>query len=105
MSYSEWLLRVPGLTRDVGRPTPLWRADRLAAVARAAGRDSGTLRGEAVAALAELEEALAELSDQDLAAPTRNVRYGEEPVSTFFERYVIGHKRAHAAQLRATLGP
>lgn len=79
-------------------------ADRLAGVARAAGRDAGALHGEATAALAELEEALAELTDRDLASPTRNVKYGDEPLSAFLERYVIGHKRAHAAQLRATLG-
>ena len=41
------------------------------------------------------------LSDDDVEAKTENVKYGPEPLSAFFDRYVIGHKAGHLDQLRA----
>jgi hypothetical protein len=52
-------------------------------------------------AFAELAGELKTLSDDDLEAKTENVKYGPEPLSAFFDRYVIGHKTGHLDQLRA----
>ena len=52
-------------------------------------------------AFAELAGTLRTLSDDDLEAKTENVKYGPEPLSAFFDRYVIGHKAGHLEQLRA----
>ena len=52
-------------------------------------------------AFAELAAELGTLGDAALDAKTENVKYGAEPLSAFFERYVIGHKAAHLDQLRA----
>ncbi len=52
-------------------------------------------------AFAELAGELKTLSDDDLEAKTENVKYGPEPLSAFFDRYVIGHKAGHLDQLRA----
>jgi hypothetical protein len=54
-------------------------------------------------AFAELAEELESLRDDDIDAKTENVKYGPEPLSAFFDRYVIGHKSGHLDQLR-TLG-
>jgi DinB superfamily len=56
------------------------------------------------AAFAELAEALDLLGDFDVEAKTENVKYGPEPLSAFFDRYVIGHKAGHLNQLRALGG-
>ncbi len=53
------------------------------------------------AALTELAAALALLTDDDVEAKTENVKYGTEPLSAFFDRYVIAHKTGHLEQLRA----
>ncbi|HEV7688461.1 MAG TPA: hypothetical protein VGQ80_17930, partial [Acidimicrobiia bacterium] len=64
--------------------------------------------GELVAgmrnAFAELAAALEALSDDDVEAKTENVKYGPEPLTAFFDRYVIGHKAGHLDQLRALAG-
>jgi hypothetical protein len=52
-------------------------------------------------ALRELAAVLDTLSDDDVEAKTENVKYGPEPLSAFFDRYVIGHKAGHLDQLRA----
>ena len=61
--------------------------------------------GELVAgmrsALAELAAELETLRDEDVDAKTENVKYGPEPLSAFFDRYVIAHKAGHLDQLRA----
>ena len=61
--------------------------------------------GELVAgmrsAFAELAAELETLSDDDMDAKTENVKYGPEPLSAFFDRYVIGHKAGHLDQLRS----
>jgi len=56
-------------------------------------------------ALADLAEALGLLEDSDLTATTHNVKYGEEPLAAFLDRYVIGHKAAHLEQLGALSAP
>jgi hypothetical protein len=52
-------------------------------------------------AFAELARALNTLSDDELQAKTENVKYGPEPLSAFFDRYVLDHKAGHLEQLRA----
>lgn len=38
-------------------------------------------------------------ADRDLQATTINVKYGEESLATYIERYVLEHKAGHIAQL------
>jgi len=52
-------------------------------------------------AFAELARALNTLSDDEVQAKTENVKYGPEPLSAFFDRYVLDHKAGHLEQLRA----
>jgi len=52
------------------------------------------------AALADLAAALEPLTDDDVEAKTENVKYGPEPLSAFFDRYVLGHKAGHLEQLQ-----
>jgi DinB family protein len=52
-------------------------------------------------AFAELAAELDALSDADVDAKTENVKYGPEPLSAFFDRYVLAHKAGHLDQLRA----
>jgi DinB superfamily len=52
-------------------------------------------------AFAELDAELKNLSDDEVDAKTENVKYGPEPLSAFFDRYVIAHKAGHLDQLRA----
>lgn len=42
---------------------------------------------------------LGRLGDEHLHAVTQNVKYGEQPLTAYLDRYVIGHKSAHRAQL------
>lgn len=53
------------------------------------------------AAFTELAAALKLIDDNDVEAKTQNVKYGPEPLSAFFDRYVIGHKAGHLEQLRS----
>jgi hypothetical protein len=53
------------------------------------------------AAFTELAGALKLINDDDVEAKTQNVKYGPEPLSAFFDRYVIGHKAGHLEQLRS----
>ena len=59
------------------------------------------LRAGMRSAFAELAVELEQLTDADVDAKTENVKYGPEPLSAFFDRYVIGHKAGHLDQLRA----
>lgn len=95
-----------------------WHGDRAAVVGRThehAGR-LAAVSDETVAAtglaeltvqvragFAALAEALDRLDDSDLAATMQNVKYGEEPLTAFLHRYVIGHKAGHLRQLEAML--
>ncbi len=95
---------------EIGR----WRADpdavvgrthddesRLAAVAAAWSDDPSRIPSRVGEAFSALAGALCRLSDGDIAAATRNIKYGEEPLSAFLDRYVVGHKAGHLEQLRA----
>jgi hypothetical protein len=79
---------------------------RLAAVApgSAAGAGRDALLEGMRSAFSTLAAALEPLQDADLTAATNNVRYGVEPLSAFLDRYVLGHKEGHLAQLRALAG-
>lgn len=78
-------------------------ADRNDAVVRAPDRDLDALRCDAASAFTEFAAALEDLRDEHLDATTHNVKYGEEPLRTFLQRYAVGHKAAHLEQLRRTL--
>jgi hypothetical protein len=90
-----------------------WRHDPSAVIGRtlehpvrlAAVESPASVRDELVAgmrsAFAELAATLEALSDADVDAKTENVKYGPEPLSAFFDRYVIGHKAGHLDQLQA----
>lgn len=78
-------------------------ADRNDAIARAPDRSSAELREAAVRSFAELSDVLEALSDEHLMTTTCNVKYGEEPLRDYLQRYVVGHKAAHAEQLRGAL--
>ena len=90
-----------------------WRDDPSAVIGRthehpvrlAAVESPAEALGELVAgmraAFAELAAVLDPLTDDDIEAKTENVKYGPEPLSAFFDRYVIGHKAGHLEQLRA----
>jgi DinB family protein len=90
-----------------------WRDDPSAVIGRtlehpvrlAAVESPAKVLDELVAgmrsAFAELAAELDVLSDADVDAKTENVKYGPEPLSAFFDRYVIGHKAGHLDQLRA----
>jgi hypothetical protein len=73
---------------------------RLAAVESPAEALNDLLAGMR-SAFAELAAALELLGDDDVEAKTENVKYGPEPMTAFFDRYVIGHKAGHLDQLRA----
>ncbi len=73
---------------------------RLAAVESPA-KVLGALVAGMHSAFSELAEELEKLEDGDIEAKTENVKYGTEPLSAFFDRYVIGHKAGHLDQLRA----
>jgi hypothetical protein len=51
----------------------------------------------------ELAEVLADLTDAHLTQPMRNVKYGDEPLTAYLDRYVVGHKAAHLEQLTTAL--
>ena len=73
---------------------------RLAAVESPADTLAELIAGLRTA-FADLAGALDQLGDFDVNAKTENVKYGVEPLSAFFDRYVIGHKSAHLDQLRS----
>jgi hypothetical protein len=93
-----------------------WRDDPSAVVGRthehpvrlAAVESPAQALSQLVAAMrlafTELDGALQALADDDVEAKSENVKYGPEPLSAFFDRYVIGHKASHLDQLRALAG-
>ena len=78
-------------------------AGRLDAVRMSGVSHVAALQEGADRALQDLADALANLADDDCRRKMRNVKYGEELVSAFLDRYVFEHKRGHIAQLRVTL--
>ena len=81
-------------------------AARLAAVDHGAlsQRDPDQLLGAVEQALIDLADALESVTDDDLDSTMRNIRYGEEPLRLFLDRYVLGHKAEHIAQLKSMRG-
>lgn len=77
--------------------------DHNDALARATLQQLPQLLASLDAALATMERTLARLCDDHLTATIQNVRYGREPLTSFLQRYVIGHKAAHAHELRHRL--
>lgn len=78
-------------------------ADRNDALARAPEMDLDRLREAAERSFAALAGVLENLRDDHLDATTQNVKYGEEPLTAYLDRYVVGHKAAHLAQLREAI--
>jgi hypothetical protein len=76
---------------------------RNAAIVAARGRSLAELRRALDEAHGALATVLERLEDHHLGRVARNRRYGPEPLSTFLERYVLGHKAAHVDQLNRTL--
>ena len=91
----------------IAPPVPVGRTlehpVRLAAVAEARRADLAVLRADIDVAFAALAAVLARLDDAHLTATTHNRTYGAEPLTTYLDRYVLGHKAAHVTQLRSTL--
>lgn len=87
--------------REVGRthdsPT------RLAAIEGGRARSFEDLRTEFLRGLEELSTVLSGLRDEQLTWLGNNRKYGPEPLTTFLQRYILGHKRAHLEQLQQTL--
>jgi hypothetical protein len=81
----------------VGRT--LEHGERLEAVRASRGLDLPALIQRMETAFAELAGALELLRDEDLVAASSNRKYGEEPLTEFLDRYVLGHKYGHLAQL------
>lgn len=95
----EW---IAGDRVVVGRVAE-WDADRNDAIVQADQQELGTLRRAASDSFETMADALESLDDAHLEAPTHNVKYGQEPLTAFLDRYVVGHKVAHVSQLREAL--
>lgn len=78
-------------------------ADRNDALARAPKMELEQLRRAVEESFAALAAVLEQLQDAHLDATTQNVKYGEEPLTSYLDRYVVGHKAAHVTQLREAL--
>ncbi len=90
-----------GADASVGRTHE--HPERNEAIAAAAGKSCDQLSGAVHAALAEMSAAIRLLSDDDLRRVVANRKYGNEPMTAYLQRYVLGHKAAHVEQLRRTL--
>lgn len=77
--------------------------ERNEAVAAAIGKDLDQLVEAVDTALDELATALRQVSDEDLQRVFTNRKYGEERLTAYLHRYVLGHKAAHVDQLQRTL--
>lgn len=77
--------------------------ERNEAIADAEGKDRDQLAAAVDTALDELVNALRHVSDDDLQRVFTNRKYGQEPLTAYLQRYVLGHKAAHVAQLHRTL--
>jgi uncharacterized damage-inducible protein DinB len=77
--------------------------ERNEAIAAAESKDRGQLSAAIDAALDEMANALGLVSDDDLRRVFTNRKYGQEPLTAYLQRYVLGHKAAHVDQLRRTL--
>jgi hypothetical protein len=77
--------------------------DRNQAIASATGRDLDDLLTSLSSALGELARTLEQLEDGHLERVGHNRKYGPEPLATFLDRYVLGHKAGHVDQLQRAL--
>ncbi|HEV8624409.1 MAG TPA: DinB family protein [Acidimicrobiia bacterium] len=112
-SLAQVLAHLDEFPRFFAAELARWREDPGAVIGRthehparlaAVDDPSGQLEELIAAAresLAVLAQALDTLTDADIEAPTRNVKYGPEPLSAFLDRYVIAHKAGHLDQIRA----
>ena len=73
---------------------------RNQAVAQAPHQELAELRAAILDARVSLDAMLARLEDADLNRTVTNVRYGPEPLTTYLDRYILGHKLSHLEQLR-----
>ena len=76
---------------------------RNQAIASAPGLGRDDLMTSLSSALRELATTLEQLEDGHLGRIGNNRKYGPEPLATFLDRYVLGHKAGHVAQLRQAL--
>jgi len=77
---------------------------RLNAIAAARFLDRAQVKADVETAFAGLAAQLQRLTDTDISRVTNNVKNGEEPLSAFLDRYVIGHKAGHLRQLEELHG-
>lgn len=96
---NEWLDRTRVVVGRVADCDP----DYSDALMRATEQRLAPLLEELEGSLAKLDEALARLTDDHLMATVHDVAHEREPLTSFLERYVIGHKAEHADQLRTWL--
>lgn len=91
----------PGVA--MGRTTE--HAHRLGAVdlARVSHLTPGDAGQALDSGLKELAEVLQGLGDPQVQAATANVKYGQEPLMAFLDRYVLHHKAAHVEQLETLI--
>lgn len=80
-----------------------YSADRNDAVVRSKNRPLDELVREARESFRQLSDVLEQLQDEHLDSMITNVKYGEERLSAFLDRYILGHKTAHVHQLRAAI--
>lgn len=77
--------------------------ERTEAIASAKGKDRDKLADAVAVALDEMAAALRRVSDNDLQRVFTNRKYGQEQLTVYLQRYVLGHKSAHVDQLRRAL--
>lgn len=76
---------------------------RNRAIDSAPDRGLDDLMASLSSALRELAKTLEQLEDWHLERIGNNRKYGPEPLATFLDRYILGHKAGHVAQLRQAL--
>jgi len=76
---------------------------RNAAIAAATSKSLDDLRECLDTAFAALADQLGQLRSEHLDRVGHNRKYGPEPLERFLDRYVLGHKAAHAQQLEMTI--
>lgn len=87
--------------REVGRTHD--NTTRLAAIEGGRARSFEDLRREILRGQEELSAVLSGLRDEQLTWLGNNRKYGPEPLTTFLQRYILGHKQAHLEQLQKTV--
>jgi 2,3-dihydroxybenzoate-AMP ligase len=75
---------------------------RMTAIAAAPSKALGELKGALTPAFAALSAVLEQVTPDHLAAQVDHRMCGSEPLANYVSRDIIGHKRQHIAQLRAS---